>query len=76
MVRLFTTCAHATPMVAAGGEDRAIYLWEFVTGKLRAKIIGHEGPVTVLAFAQNGKLLYSGSSDTSVLAWNLTTLEQ
>jgi WD40 repeat protein len=36
---------------------------------------GHRGPVTALRFAPDGKTLASGSSDTTVLLWDLTALD-
>jgi tricorn protease-like protein len=55
----------------ATGEERAIRLWELATGKVRAIIEGHRGPVAALQFLPDGKALLSGSQDTTVLVWDL-----
>src|SRR5439155_21269804 len=55
----------------AGGQDHVTYIWESATGTLRAKLVGHEGPVTAVAFSPDSRALYTGSSDTTILAWSL-----
>jgi WD40 repeat protein len=47
-----------------------IRLWDVVTGKERGRLAGHSGVVMALAFSQDGQLLASGGSDTSVLLWD------
>jgi WD40 repeat protein len=42
-----------------------------LTGKERARLDGHEGTVTSLAFAPNGKTIASGSVDGTELIWDL-----
>src|SRR5262249_46123385 len=52
--------------------DHVIRVWEAATGKERRRFQGHRGPICSVAFAPYGKLLASGSEDTSVLLWGLT----
>jgi hypothetical protein len=59
-------------MLATGGN--AVRLWEVVTGQLRATLAGHAGEVSALAFAPDGRVLASGSVDTTILTWGLTAL--
>lgn len=59
-------------VLATGGEDNQIRLWEWATGQERLRLTGHDGPVTALAY--HGSRLISGSSDTTALVWDLRTL--
>jgi WD40 repeat protein/tRNA A-37 threonylcarbamoyl transferase component Bud32 len=60
-------------LLASGGEDRAIRLWD-VGGALsaRAVITGHVGAVTSLAFSPDGDVLVSGSRDNTVRLWDVS----
>jgi WD40 repeat protein len=56
-------------IVAAGGQDRAVWLWDARTGKTLGSLEGHTAPVTELAFAPDGRLI-SSSADGSVRFWS------
>jgi WD40 repeat protein/serine/threonine protein kinase len=59
-------------IVATGGEDNAIRLWDAKTlQQYREPLIGHAGPVRCLAFSPNSKQLASGGNDRTVLVWDL-----
>ncbi len=60
-------------ILASGGDDHTVRLWDVATGKELRKFIGHEGAIGTLAFSKDGKLLASGSDDTSVLVWEMPT---
>lgn len=58
-------------MLAIGGADRAVQLWDATSRRLLATFTGHTDTVTALAFSGNG-LLASGSADRSIRLWDTT----
>src|SRR5205085_11066971 len=58
-------------MLASGGFDGVVQLWEIVTGKERRAFHGHQGPIEALVFSPDGKTLASGSADTTILLWDV-----
>jgi hypothetical protein len=69
-------------MLASSGNDyatHAIYLWETVSGKERARFQGQgigvtsaSLDVTSLSFTADGRRLASGSIDSTILIWDMT----
>jgi WD40 repeat protein/serine/threonine protein kinase len=63
-------------LVASGGQDKFVRLWEYggpirPGNRLNRSLEGHTDAITSLAWAPNGKLLATGSSDTTIRIWNL-----
>ncbi|MFW9966737.1 MAG: WD40 repeat domain-containing protein [Candidatus Thorarchaeota archaeon] len=58
-------------VVAAGGVDRVVKLWNIRTGELLGKLEGHTYPVLALAFSPDGSRLVSGSGDTTLRIWDV-----
>jgi len=58
-------------LLAAGGAEGSVRLWDAATGKVAGDLKGSQGRVTSLAFGANGKLLASGGIDTTVLLWKV-----
>ena len=58
-------------IVATGGVDRVVKLWNIHNGNLLGKLEGHTYPVLTLAFSPDGKRLVSGSGDTTLRIWNV-----
>jgi len=56
-------------------EDCFVCLWEIATGKVAWQRRGHRSRITSVAFAPDGKTLATGSTDTTILLWDLTTIE-
>lgn len=62
-----------TLAVAEEGR-RCVRLWDLVAGKELPRLLGHRGPVTSVAFSQDGTMLVSASMDTTVLVWDTARL--
>jgi len=58
--------------LAAAGVDKSIRVWEtgVEKGKVVQSVFAHEGPVTRLIYAKDGKTLYSVGEDRVVKAWD------
>jgi WD40 repeat protein len=50
-----------------------IRLWTVATGREKAFLKGHTGPVNSVAFGQSGKILASGSFDNTIRLWDVAT---
>jgi WD40 repeat protein len=53
-------------------QGGAVLIRDALTGKSLGGLAGHDGAVTALALASDGKTLVTGSSDTTMLVWDLT----
>jgi WD40 repeat protein len=64
-------------LVASGGRDNAVLIWEATTGELKLTLSGHESEVESLAFGSLGErlVLASGSQDQTVRLWDPDTGE-
>lgn len=58
-------------LVATGGDDNSIHLWDAVSGQPGATISGHTAAISSLRFTADGSKLISGSLDKSVRIWSL-----
>jgi WD40 repeat protein len=62
-------------IIASGGSDQPIYLWNLETGKLEKSLTDHEGYVCCLAFSPDRQTLASGGKDNIIRIWNYHTGE-
>jgi WD40 repeat protein len=60
-------------ILASGGEDRSIRLWDTQTGVCLQTLPGHAWQVSSLAFMAGGAVLLSGSWDKTVKFWQIDT---
>jgi WD40 repeat protein len=58
-------------LLATGGADNSITLWNPATRESLATLTGHTRQVTTLAFSSDGSMLLSGSSDKTLRLWNV-----
>jgi WD40 repeat protein len=60
-------------LLASGGEDRSIRLWDTQTWNCLQVLPGHAWQISSLAFTSNGAVLLSGSWDKTVKFWQIAT---
>ncbi len=56
----------------SGWRESTVHLGEIATARERCRFDGHRGEVVSLAFSLDGKMLISGSKDTTAFIWDLT----
>lgn len=61
------------PMLASGGLDDTIKIWDIETGELTHQLTGHSRGINGLAFGPTGQVLASCSDDDTIRVWNVGT---
>lgn len=65
---------HADGLVlASGGDDQTIKLWNVQTGQLLRTLKGHTDDIFGVALSADGRMLASGSSDRTIKLWDVQT---
>jgi WD40 repeat protein len=59
-----------------GKRDRSLQLWDLTTFKELGPLTGHREEAACVAFSPAGKLLASGSLDTTILVWDVERLRK
>ncbi len=59
--------------LATAGSDNLICLWDLQSGNRRVRLAGHTGSVAAIAYDRQASVLVSGSYDTTVRIWRLTS---
>lgn len=60
-------------IIASGGSDQPINLWDADTGKLLRTLTEHAGSVYSVAFSPDGKTFASGGDDHKIRIWEFQT---
>ncbi|MGO8789061.1 MAG: WD40 repeat domain-containing protein [Terriglobia bacterium] len=60
-------------LVACGGSDSTVAVWDREGGKQLHRLMGHSGEISSLTFSSDGLHLVSGSGDGSARIWNVST---
>jgi WD40 repeat protein len=60
-------------LLASGGYDHSVILWEVRTWKMIKVLRGHKETVTSIAISGDGKTLVSGSRDDTVRIWEIAS---
>jgi COMPASS component SWD3 len=63
-------------LLAAGGHDRTVRLWDAEWGRETAVLTGHADWVRCLAFSPDGRTLVSGSEDSAIKFWDVACGEE
>ena len=56
-------------ILATGGADRKVRLWDWRAGKQIAELAGHDEQIGILAFSPDGRLLASGAWNGGLWLW-------
>ena len=63
-------------VLAVGGVDDSIQLYDTATGEVLGACLGHKQNVSSLTFSPDGKTLASASDDSTLKFWNVATQQE
>jgi WD40 repeat protein len=63
-------------LLATGGADQLVRVWDAATGKELRQLQGHTGVVWGVAFEPSGSRLASVSGDRTVKVWDAATAQE
>lgn len=60
-------------LIAAGGDDQVITVWDRETNRVIQTLRGHERSVRALAFSPDGRRVVSGTTNGDLILWDVET---
>ncbi|KAF9889276.1 hypothetical protein FE257_007589 [Aspergillus nanangensis] len=60
-------------MIASGGADGAVKIWDTLSGKLIQTFEGHLAGISTISWSPDGATIASGSDDKTIRLWNVQT---
>jgi WD40 repeat protein len=60
-------------LVARGGADNVVRLWDAATGTAVRTFVGHTGSIHCFALSPDGRVLATGSADATTRLWEVAT---
>ncbi|KAJ9235433.1 hypothetical protein DTO169E5_6149 [Paecilomyces variotii] len=60
-------------MIASGGADAAVKVWDTLSGKLIHTFEGHLAGISTISWSPDGEIIASGSDDKTIRLWNVLT---
>src|SRR4051812_49238713 len=66
-------CSPDGKLVASGGWDNLVRLWDGKTGKEVRRLEGHTKPIYGVAFSPDGKLLVSNGQENTIRVWEVSS---
>ncbi|MFT4638112.1 MAG: WD40 repeat protein/serine/threonine protein kinase [Verrucomicrobiales bacterium] len=58
-------------LLASGGRDGEVAIWDRVSGDCQVRFVSHVGPVMSVSWSADGRYLVSGGEDHSVAVWDV-----
>lgn len=69
---IWTLCyIYGFHLLASGGSDKLILVWDLKTGEKKITLTGHLNVVKSLCYLEDSYVLASGSVDHTIRTWNL-----
>lgn len=68
---VYALCAKGS-ILASGGPESVVRVWDPKTGKSITKLVGHTDNVRDIMISQDGDTLMTASSDQTIKVWSLT----
>ena len=64
-------CFCGDRLLASGGSNNLIHLWDVATRQEKCCFVGHTGSIATLVYDSKNGTLLSGSFDTTVRVWTV-----
>ncbi len=62
--------------IITASADKTIKIWQQATGRLKRTLAKHQDTIYALTLSKDGKILASGSADTTIRIWKLDSYQE